>query len=466
MRKASTLTASAALLCFRLIPIAAGALALSLCACTRHVDTEEPMPGPSGQPPTVDRDSTILVAGDVSVADLQAFANAKVPGEMEYWVSGHRMKANRGPIQIAPTPPSAVINADVSTHNDGGGIGVSASGHATVYTQPALAPDLSVHLNVHGDFKASSCHVAFLPCGSFSEGLARDLINNRGGEIDAALNHSIDLYGKAADLWAKGYGSVLADAQTHTTVLYHPTGLIVANPTVGADGKIQLGLGLTGRLQAVSGADASAVTAQPMPPATIAPAPSSTFDLVLPVIVDPHALASALTPILAANPVKPGGTDFTISGIDAAVVDQRMRLRVRGKYEKWFRPIDATLYIDADPYLDATTKSIRFRNVSFTAGTKNALLDMAAELVSPAIISSVESKAVVPLEPLQQQASTKANAWLANLATHWNGILGASVSGIELTDLKLGSGYIVVAIEARGTTSSNLSKLIKDSISH
>jgi hypothetical protein len=447
------------------------AAVLVLAACARHIDSGETLPQPTAPPPVLTGPTEVHLFASVKLAQLERIGNQKLPagGPVDVPLKfGIHLKGNwsRGALALTPAPPGFAFSLP-RVHAEGStpvrwSADASAAGSARPVVDAAYNIRSGAQLELH--FNDAVIHV--IAAWHLADLLNRHvsgILNREAEALDARLNQKLRLRERAAALWSGAFGVQKIDTRSTGVPLYlvhSPTRLMIANPQVTADGKVWLGLGLRGSLQLLAGGQAPPSPAPtPLPAVTLVPALDSGFSFDLPLVLSPAAVGQALDSAIAGGRIKRDLGRVRLERIELGGSGTQLVARVSLRAGGFWTHVDGSVCIQLEPYLDETTHTLAFRNVDFTAATKQALTRAAPWLVEPGLAQKIQDKLKLSLEPQETAARDALNRLGEDLGKRSRGMASVNVQQIRLASVQVQSGYLVLEVKATGQVATNLNPL-------
>ena len=110
--------------------------------------------------------------------------------------------------------------------------------------------------------------------------------------------------------------------------------------------------------------------------------------------------------------------------------------------------LSGTVYVAAVPELDVEDQTISLSDIRVNTSSRNVLLDLAGELLEPALESRLEANAVIDLAPVVAVAKEEVEAGLRRLSK--NDALHASLRTLQLTGFEVGADGLRVLMRVDG----------------
>ena len=183
------------------------------------------------------------------------------------------------------------------------------------------------------------------------------------------------------------------------------------------------------------------------------PAPPG-FTFAVPIDLTYDELESALVALLAGGFVElPGATSVVVSDIGVSAHGAGLLLQlgldVPGE-EDWFgRPLSGTVYVAAVPELDVQGQTISLSGIHIDTSSRSVLVDLAGELLEPALEGLLRANAVIDLAPIVAMAKEEIEAGLGRLSEN-EAALQASLRSLKLTGFKVGVDGLRVLMQVDG----------------
>lgn len=183
------------------------------------------------------------------------------------------------------------------------------------------------------------------------------------------------------------------------------------------------------------------------------PAPPG-FTFAVPANLPHDELESALTALLAGGFVDlPEAAPVVVSGIGVrahgAGLLLQLTLDVLGEEDWLGRALSGTVYVAAVPELDVESQTISLSDIHVDRSSRNVLLNLAGELLEPALESRLEANAVIGLAPVVAIAKAQIEAGLSE-----HDALQASLRALRLTGFEVGAEGLRVLMQSTGGSKS------------
>lgn len=445
-----------------------------LSGCTREIDSGEQLPSQQGPLPRLQRTSTVALAASIPLSRLQALAEEAAP---RTWDVDKRLtsfdiklrgKLERGAIALTPAGQRIGFQSPV-TGQGSAPVSWVINGALNGSLLPQIGADYRIHsnLDIAASLSEAKLKLRYLPDISLRgklEELLADEAESLRSKFDRALNKKDRVRAEAQKLWTTAHGVTRLGKKNDAYLVYRPRALVISSlglNTARARPEVSFGLGVTAELELVYGENpppAPAVSA--LPAATIRPIKSGSIALNLPLIADPATLAAAFSERLERKKLKLGKSKVRITKVKAAGLGSKLVLKCRVRDERWWRPLEAELFITGTPYLDTVARTLRLRDVELTVRSRNALVGTASYLLSPLLPKYIEDTAVYPLAKLEDKAKAYTDRWAVDLDEKSHGAFRASISTVRVESIEMQSGFLVAETSAAGTVVTNVEPLL------
>jgi hypothetical protein len=450
-------------------------LALGLAGCARVIDSGEMLPTELGPPPQLERATSIAVKASIPLTRLQDLVDEAAPRsvDVDERLTSLKIKLHgslqRGDIVLTPVGSGIGFASEV-TGRGSAPVSWAVRGNLLGTLLPEIRPDYTLvsRLQIRADVEKAKLKLDYLPDVSL-RGVLEDLLKKEGRKTEARLDRELNrddrVRREVERLWRTAHGVSRLGREREAFLVYHPTAVFISNPalrSVAGAPSIEFGLGVSGQLELLFGQAPAAPKPGPLPPATIRPLAPGGIQVALPLVAEPAVLAKIYSRRLEKRKIKVGKKRLRITAVEAAGVDQLLMLKCQVRDERWWRPVEAQLFITGVPYLDAQTRSIRLRNLTVTTRSRNVLVKAAAYLASPAVTQYIAEQAVYPLASLEGRAHRDAERWAADLAEKSRGAVRATISAIHLDAVSMQSGYLIADASATGTIDADVVPLLAD----
>ena len=454
--------------------IIAAALVSTLAGCAREIDSGEKLPSQQGPLPSLRRTSTLAVAASIPLSRLQQLAEENAPQSWDVDKKLGVLKIKlRGRLErgaIALRPAGSRIGFESTIHGQGGApVDWVINGVLQGALLPQVATDYQLvsNLDIRASLSEARLKLAYLPDLSLrrllEERLASESTSLRS-RLDRGLNQQGRLRSEAQRLWTAAHGVSRLGKQREAYLAYRPRAVLISSPkldTSRSTPAVSFGLGITAELELVYGEKAPvAPRVSPLPAAIVRPIQSGTIDLRLPLIADPASLADAFSERLHKRKLKVHGSKLRITQVKAAGLGSQLVLKCRVRDERWWRPLEADLFITGTPYLDAAARNLRIRDVALTVQSRDALVGTASYLLSPLLPQYIEDNAVYPLSKLEAKARAYTDRWAADLAEKSRDAFKANITAVRVDSIAMQAGFLVVETSASGGIVTHLEPLL------
>ena len=192
----------------------------------------------------------------------------------------------------------------------------------------------------------------------------------------------------------------------------------------------------------------------PFPNTVGRPVPSAPgFTFVVPTDLRYDELESAMAALIADSIVEvPEAGPVVVSDIGFSAHGAGVLLQITldpADEDDWFRRhLRGTVYVAAVPALDAAGQTISLSNIQVDTSSRNVLVDLAGELLEPALKNKLQAHQVIDLAPIVARAKQEAAAGLSRLSE--NEALDASLRALQLSGLQVGSDGLRLLMDVDG----------------
>lgn len=257
-------------------------------------------------------------------------------------------------------------------------------GRVTASSVFDIGPDWELRSRTQGTIDLSRADVRLGPItaelsgflGDQGEAIARPIFK----EVDKQMPKWANLRKHIVDVWAKANAPIQIGKNPQAWLLLAPRHVFVAEPHVEGNALV-LALGVETQASVLLGARPETGAAPPLPmPEPMREAPQSRFHLQVPAILPYDEAASLANEQIEKHPIRVGGAAHMdvselqiIPSRDDVVVSARLCLTQAWDPFGWFAACGRG-YLRGRPELDGATGTLRITNVSYDAGTANALV--------------------------------------------------------------------------------------------
>ncbi|MBV8214750.1 MAG: DUF4403 family protein [Verrucomicrobia bacterium] len=451
----------------------------------QHTTPKEPLPTDGSSALPNEQSSTISVPIRIPLADLSNRLNNSVPpsvsGQKDFPVPGMDRGSNvdyvihRGAFGLAPNP-GGEIGFSVIVDDAHGHLNYNWSHlhfHIVNHTpwhascvisgqiRPEIKPDWQVQPNLRAniDVRNANFMIKNLHVGRFLSERLNERIPQLTDSATPALNHSLALHDRLTDYWTQAFRVFQVSTEPNTYVKFAPKSIRLVQPHSTSDGLLLSGATIDCSCSLFVGDRPQDPTPTPLPAPTIVAAVEPKFQMLVPVSISLQEIARVLENKLRGQKLAfPSEAAATIQSI--AVGSTGNKLLIRASIEA----VDSTLRshlegevtLEGMPVISADGLTLELDQLDYTAESKNELVNLAAWLLKPLVLTQLRSVLVVDLDSQIAAANKAANTELVEKFKSSNFRPSVTLNSLRASNIIIAGDKAIVAFAASGNCELNI----------
>ncbi|PWT78522.1 MAG: hypothetical protein C5B58_15200 [Acidobacteria bacterium] len=336
-----------------------------------------------------------------------------------------------------------------------------AAGVISGRVRPEIQPDWQIQPNLQANIDVQNAN--FMIKNLHVAGFLRDRLNERIPQLTnsatPALNQALALHDRLTAYWTQAFRLFQVSNEPNIYIKFVPKSIQLVQPHSTTDGLLLSGAGIDCSCSLFVGGRPQDPTPTPLPTATIVAAVEPKFQLLVPVSISLQEVAKVLENKLRDQKLT-FASDATATVRNIVVGSTGNKLLIRASIDAVESTLGSQLEgevtLEGVPVISPDGVTLELDQLGYTIESKNELINLAAWLLKPLVLTQLKSVLVVNLDSQIAAANKAANTELIEKFKSSNFQPSVTFNSLQASNILIFGDKVVITFGASGTCELNI----------